>query len=176
MQLQIWWNRKWLCTDVDSVYEKLVQCGVSGLAPVAGMCEDERSCSINEDIGLASAFTIAHEIGHKWATGVVVVCRSGKVRSECLTCTFTASCCSARLSRAEVPAFVGSSVRDKEKRGEEVRWGGGGGLRWWVQGSTSGGCFEVLWSLECPIGLSQMRNMCAFQRRTFGAIWTVRQK
>lgn len=28
------------------------------------MCERERSCSINEDIGLATAFTIAHEIGH----------------------------------------------------------------------------------------------------------------
>ena len=26
--------------------------------------------------------------------------RSGQVRSECLTCTFRASCCSARLSRA----------------------------------------------------------------------------
>ena len=38
---------------------------IKGLAPVAGMCEEERSCSINEDIGLASAFTIAHEIGHK---------------------------------------------------------------------------------------------------------------
>lgn len=36
-----------------------------GLASVAGMCEPERSCSINEDIGLGSAFTIAHEIGHK---------------------------------------------------------------------------------------------------------------
>ena len=29
--------------------------------------------------------------------------RSGQVRSECLTCTFRASCCSARLSRAQVP-------------------------------------------------------------------------
>ena len=36
-----------------------------GLAPVAGMCDPERSCSLAEDIGLASAFTIAHEIGHK---------------------------------------------------------------------------------------------------------------
>ncbi|KAG8003162.1 A disintegrin and metalloproteinase with thrombospondin motifs 6 [Nibea albiflora] len=35
-----------------------------GLAPVGGMCEPERSCSINEDIGLGTAFTIAHEIGH----------------------------------------------------------------------------------------------------------------
>lgn len=39
---------------------------VSGLAPVGGMCEPERSCSINEDIGLGTAFTIAHEIGHTW--------------------------------------------------------------------------------------------------------------
>ena len=37
----------------------------AGLAPVAGMCEPDRSCNINEDIGLASAFTVAHEIGHK---------------------------------------------------------------------------------------------------------------
>ena len=44
--------------------------------------------------------------------------RKGQVRSECLTCTFRASCCSARLSRAQVPAFAGSSVRDR---------GGGGG-------------------------------------------------
>ena len=40
----------------------------------------------------------------------------GQVRSECLTCTFRASCCSARLSLA----FTGSSVRDRSaptKRG-----------------------------------------------------------
>ena len=29
----------------------------------------------------------------------------GQVSSECLTCTFIVSCCSARLSRAQVPAF-----------------------------------------------------------------------
>ena len=39
--------------------------------------------------------------------------RLGQVRSECLTCTFRASCCSARLSRAQVPGFAGSSVRDR---------------------------------------------------------------
>uniref|UniRef100_A0A3P8R769 ADAM metallopeptidase with thrombospondin type 1 motif, 6 n=1 Tax=Astatotilapia calliptera TaxID=8154 RepID=A0A3P8R769_ASTCA len=41
-------------------------CVCLGLASVAGMCEPERSCSINEDIGLGSAFTIAHEIGHNF--------------------------------------------------------------------------------------------------------------
>ena len=39
--------------------------------------------------------------------------RSGQVRSEWLTCTFGASCCSARLSRAQVSDFAGSSVRDR---------------------------------------------------------------
>ena len=37
---------------------------------------------------------------------------SGQVRSECLTCTFRESCCSERLSRAQVPTFADSSVRD----------------------------------------------------------------
>ena len=32
--------------------------------------------------------------------------RSGQVRSECLMCTFRASCCSARLSRFHCPGQV----------------------------------------------------------------------
>ena len=28
---------------------------------------------------------------------------------------------------------------------------------------AGGGWFELLWNLECPVGLSQKRNMCAFQ-------------
>ena len=70
----------------------------------------------------------------------------------CLTCTFRASCCSTHLSREQVP-------------GE-----GGVRLHWLVQGSSSstesvagGGWFEVLWNLECLVGLSQKRNMWAFQ-------------
>ena len=38
----------------------------------------------------------------------------GQVRSESLTCTFTASCCKTRLSRAKVSGFAGSSVRGRE--------------------------------------------------------------
>lgn len=61
-------NEKSFCTTVleSDLLSVLVCCVCSGLASVAGMCEPERSCSINEDIGLGSAFTIAHEIGHKW--------------------------------------------------------------------------------------------------------------
>ncbi|XP_053753347.1 A disintegrin and metalloproteinase with thrombospondin motifs 10 isoform X8 [Panthera pardus] len=53
-----------LITRHDICIYKNKPCGTLGLAPVGGMCERERSCSINEDIGLATAFTIAHEIGH----------------------------------------------------------------------------------------------------------------
>ncbi|KAA8584306.1 hypothetical protein FQN60_008091 [Etheostoma spectabile] len=53
-----------LITRYDICTYKNKPCGTLGLASVAGMCEPERSCSINEDIGLGSAFTIAHEIGH----------------------------------------------------------------------------------------------------------------
>ncbi|KAJ8418969.1 hypothetical protein AAFF_G00004680 [Aldrovandia affinis] len=53
-----------LLTRYDICIYKNKPCGTLGLAPVGGMCEPERSCSINEDIGLATAFTIAHEIGH----------------------------------------------------------------------------------------------------------------
>ncbi|XP_064633097.1 A disintegrin and metalloproteinase with thrombospondin motifs 3-like [Lineus longissimus] len=38
--------------------------GPAGYAPVTGMCNPLRSCSVNRDEGLTSAFVIAHEIGH----------------------------------------------------------------------------------------------------------------
>ena len=53
--------------------------------------------------------------------------QSGQVRSECLTCTFRASCCSTRLSRAQVLAFTG--LHQFLCPGQEKKRG--------VQGSTS---------------------------------------
>ena len=44
-----------------------VDCGggdVAGLAELGTICDPLRSCSIIEDNGLSSAFTIAHELGH----------------------------------------------------------------------------------------------------------------
>ena len=37
-----------------------------GFAPMEGMCNRVRSCTVNEDTGLSTAFTIAHEVGHKY--------------------------------------------------------------------------------------------------------------
>ena len=36
--------------------------GPSGYAPVSGACDPERSCSLNRDEGLSSAFILAHEL------------------------------------------------------------------------------------------------------------------
>ena len=78
---------------------------------------------------------------------IVLYVRSGQVRSACVTCTFRANYCSARLSRAQVPAFAGSSVRDRGKKGVGVREGGActGGFKG-VQAVrpesvAGGGCF-----------------------------------
>ncbi|XP_042238762.1 A disintegrin and metalloproteinase with thrombospondin motifs 3-like [Homarus americanus] len=38
--------------------------GPSGYAPVAGVCEPSRSCTLNRDEGLTSSFIIAHEMAH----------------------------------------------------------------------------------------------------------------
>uniref|UniRef100_UPI00358E6FA8 A disintegrin and metalloproteinase with thrombospondin motifs 9-like n=1 Tax=Myxine glutinosa TaxID=7769 RepID=UPI00358E6FA8 len=40
------------------------KCDTLGLAEVGTICDPYRSCSINEDNGLSTAFTIAHELGH----------------------------------------------------------------------------------------------------------------
>ena len=45
---------------------------------------------------------------------------TGQVRSECLMGVFRASCCSARLSWAQVPAFDVSSVRDRSETGNTI--------------------------------------------------------
>lgn len=38
--------------------------GPSGYAPVSGVCQPARSCTLNRDEGLTSAFIIAHEMAH----------------------------------------------------------------------------------------------------------------
>ena len=51
---------------------------------------------------------------------------SGQIRSECLTCTFRAGCCSARLSRAQVPTspvpLSGTGKKGKGVRGNGLHW------------------------------------------------------
>jgi hypothetical protein len=41
-------------------------CDTLGLASLGSICDKERSCNINEDTGLTTAFTIAHETAHNF--------------------------------------------------------------------------------------------------------------
>uniref|UniRef100_A0A646QD23 Zinc metalloproteinase/disintegrin n=1 Tax=Hemiscolopendra marginata TaxID=943146 RepID=A0A646QD23_9MYRI len=50
--------------DIGIYLTRLDIGGPAGYAPVGGMCNPRRSCSLNRDEGLTSAFVIAHEIGH----------------------------------------------------------------------------------------------------------------
>eukprot|EP00794_Sanderia_malayensis_P009892 gene9892-10905_t len=51
-------TRKDVCSNRDS------PCGTIGMAYIGGVCKPKRRCSVIEDIGLNTAFTIAHELGH----------------------------------------------------------------------------------------------------------------
>ncbi|XP_024943397.1 A disintegrin and metalloproteinase with thrombospondin motifs 3 [Cephus cinctus] len=63
------WNRKLLSSseeshDVAVWLTRLDIGGPSGYAPVSGACDPARSCALNRDEGLTSAFIIAHEVAH----------------------------------------------------------------------------------------------------------------
>lgn len=55
-----------LLTGLDLCSYKNAPCDTLGFAPMEGMCNRVRSCTVNEDTGLSTAFTIAHEVGHNF--------------------------------------------------------------------------------------------------------------
>lgn len=55
-----------LLTKKDICSRMNEPCSTLGLSMMSGMCQPHRSCNINEDTGLAMAFTIAHELGHNF--------------------------------------------------------------------------------------------------------------
>ena len=88
--------------------------------------------------------------------------QSGQVRSECLMCTFRASCCSARLFTSTGIGLRRFLCPGQEKKGGGSKvgtacTGGYKGVRAVRPESvTSGGCFEVLRNLEYSIGGKEM--------------------
>lgn len=55
-----------LVTRFNMCAPGLELCSTLGLAEVAGMCQPQRSCNVNQDSGLTLAYTIAHEMGHNF--------------------------------------------------------------------------------------------------------------
>lgn len=71
------WNRKLLSQTNETMYDVAVWLtrldigGPSGYAPVSGACDPGRSCALNRDEGLTSAFIIAHEVAHMFVMFLV---------------------------------------------------------------------------------------------------------
>ena len=105
-----------------------------------------------------------HECIFNW----LLIYWSGQVRSgqSGLTCTFRASCCCARLSRAQVPVSLFGTRKKKGGGGSSggtTCTGGYKGVQEVRPESVAGGgWFEVLWNLECPVGLSQKQTCAHF--------------
>ncbi|XP_046737583.1 A disintegrin and metalloproteinase with thrombospondin motifs 7 [Diprion similis] len=55
-----------LVTREDICSRASTPCSTLGVAHVAGMCQPDRSCSVNEDNGITLAHTITHELGHNF--------------------------------------------------------------------------------------------------------------
>ncbi|XP_022900466.2 A disintegrin and metalloproteinase with thrombospondin motifs 7 [Onthophagus taurus] len=55
-----------LVTRKDICARKNVPCNTLGVAHVGGMCDSDKSCSVNEDNGITLAHTITHEMGHNF--------------------------------------------------------------------------------------------------------------
>ncbi|XP_033628872.1 A disintegrin and metalloproteinase with thrombospondin motifs 16-like [Asterias rubens] len=58
------WDNAMLITRYDLINPTDGSNSLLGRAPVGGTCHHTRQCSINQDDGLGSALTIAHETGH----------------------------------------------------------------------------------------------------------------
>ncbi|XP_044017259.1 A disintegrin and metalloproteinase with thrombospondin motifs 12-like isoform X2 [Aphidius gifuensis] len=55
-----------LVTREDICSKANTPCSTLGVAHVGGMCQPDRSCSVNEDNGITLAHTITHELGHNF--------------------------------------------------------------------------------------------------------------
>ncbi|XP_049821025.1 A disintegrin and metalloproteinase with thrombospondin motifs 7 isoform X2 [Aethina tumida] len=55
-----------LITRTDICAQGNYPCNTLGVANIGGMCKSGRSCSVNEDTGITSAHTMAHEMGHNF--------------------------------------------------------------------------------------------------------------
>ncbi|XP_048261049.1 A disintegrin and metalloproteinase with thrombospondin motifs 3-like [Bombus terrestris] len=81
------WNRKMLSSkdvnhDVAVWLTRLDIGGPSGYAPVSGVCYPARSCALNRDESLTSAFIIAHEVAH--------MCECRECHDQPFTCSWRA--------------------------------------------------------------------------------------
>ncbi|KAG8563102.1 hypothetical protein GDO81_015935 [Engystomops pustulosus] len=113
-----------LLTGLDICSWKNEPCDTLGFAPISGMCNKYRSCTINEDTGLGLAFTIAHESGHNFGMvhdGEGNPCRKaeGNIMSPTLSGNngvFSWSACSRQYLKEFLNTAQSSCLVDEPKQ------------------------------------------------------------
>ncbi|XP_075432869.1 A disintegrin and metalloproteinase with thrombospondin motifs 18 [Ascaphus truei] len=119
-----------LLTGLDICSWKNEPCDTLGFAPISGMCNKFRSCTINEDTGLGLAFTIAHESGHNFGMvhdGEGNPCRKaeGNIMSPTLTGNngvFSWSACSRQYLKKFLSTAQSSCLVDEPKQTGHFRY------------------------------------------------------
>nr|XP_044994896.1 A disintegrin and metalloproteinase with thrombospondin motifs 16 isoform X1 [Jaculus jaculus] len=119
-----------LLTGLDICSWKNEPCDTLGFAPISGMCSKYRSCTINEDSGLALAFTIAHEAGHNFGMvhdGEGNRCKKteGNIMSPTLAGhngVFSWSPCSRQYLHKFLSTAQAVCLADQPKPGKEYRY------------------------------------------------------
>ncbi|KAH1005898.1 hypothetical protein HUJ04_006801 [Dendroctonus ponderosae] len=120
-------TRKDICARQDT------PCGTLGVAHIGGMCKASRSCSVNEDSGITSAHTIAHEMGHNFGmlhdTEKIGCKRKVGNKVHIMTPAFEADAVQvswSNCSRREVTNFLdkglGSCLQDKPEENTEYEY------------------------------------------------------
>lgn len=102
-----------LITRKDICARKNTPCNTLGVAHIGGMCNSNRSCSVNEDNGITLAHTISHEMGHNFGMyhdTDKIGCRSKEGNKlHVMTPTFEADTIGvswSRCSRRDVTNFL----------------------------------------------------------------------
>ncbi|KAK3086103.1 hypothetical protein FSP39_013590 [Pinctada imbricata] len=119
-----------LLTGLDLCSYKNAPCDTLGFAPIEGMCNRVRSCTINEDTGLSTAFTIAHEMGHNFGMfhdgeGNYCTQSAGKIMSPTLVGKngqFHWSICSKAYLMRFMNTPQSECLTDKPKKVAEIKF------------------------------------------------------
>ncbi|KAL1506613.1 hypothetical protein ABEB36_005941 [Hypothenemus hampei] len=122
-----------LLTRTDICSRSDTPCGTLGVAHIGGMCKASRSCSVNEDNGITSAHTIAHEMGHNFGmlhdTEKIGCKRKVGNKIHIMTPAFEADAVQvswSNCSRREVTNFLdkglGKCLEDQPEEAEEYSY------------------------------------------------------